>query len=727
MVEILFDTEQRRMKYDRLPAVAMSIDFDTIHYENTFIEPVHKTLMLRPFCMDADWNTSNSGNYEKLGFSDFSFEDASAFWEAMDQASAGPWITNKNGTSSFWGLTNDFIGTNRGMVISFFFFFLCETFKLVSVGYNDSYNENSGIRIDFHTNGDCEVYKDGIFRGSGTFTGSYSAKSGEGSTETFSCVKVIILPSRRKELLIFSPTHGGGFSVVFDEISEFEENPIIVPNTKFWFKSNAVTGQIQIAPIKFHSSGFATSLDLSFYQAPNSLDVLEEFENEGWIGTQSYKVYGDPAFVGTQTVVMSLRDYDNNIFVPNGSNRECRIRCTLTTSSAGYTPFIYGGQIAYAPVFSFTDGSSTFDAIDYTLRLSFSVGAECNQVISDVTLREPDYLDDSGVIREIRSKENRAIQLKIDDVVLLDARGLVSDYQYSWNDEAGTIDISMQDCWKSLEKYMFVERTPLDGFQFHKAIEFLVKFSGVDTIDIHEVPNLLLNTVPEKDGSGNLSWVIEIGDNPATWIKDLMEQFAADWYYGFMPTETGVKFFAKPPDEIGTFPVITLYSTIDDAKNIGGYSDEDAYKYVYRKFSEVPRELEANDIRVTGFNPRTQQVMQAFYFDDASANPETLVVDQPDNWLGEIRKYGLIEPRLVTQKHVDDAALSIGQRLSRKYYDAEIECEFLRDSNNVPYWRGQIIRLHNHDKEYRIETFGVDIELDDNQITWFPCTYTLSR
>ena len=140
------------------------MEFNGSVWEGTWIDPLTDTLMLRPFALVENWYTSSTGDFSKLGLSDFG--GTSEFEERLDQHWAGPWIGNRDSLVGGAISTVSTWGKNRGFVFSYFSYGSGDSFEQIRCGWSDSGDLSPGVGLSFWTDGSVLVYRDGEIVGS---------------------------------------------------------------------------------------------------------------------------------------------------------------------------------------------------------------------------------------------------------------------------------------------------------------------------------------------------------------------------------------------------------------------------------------------------------------------------------------------------------------------------------------------------------------------------------
>lgn len=717
-LSITFDHAQRRVIDDRISLVAAGLELDGIYYSNAWIDPVTNTLMLRPYALDPDWYTTDTGNYVKLTATDFGLSGTD--WETRyDQSAKGPWLCRKDGATNGTAITSSAYSKNRGFYVGWFSYGAGEVFLQFRCGWHSSATTAGGVALEVYSDGYCVVYKDGAAVGSGKVSGG-----GTEATRANQVFELLLIPCRHRELLVYSKS-GDGFSVVFDDIADDAADPTITPAQKFWFEVVEGATQVMAAPLLFPASGYATSVEMTFLEAPIVGESLEQFENESWVGASSpddFKIYGHPAYVGTAAVTAEVRNTDGTAFTPDGTTKDVRLRVDFSSSSTGYTPFIYGAQVAYAGYTDLTDATESHDATGSCISASLSVSEDPAGVYFDAEFRDPDGLeaDVSGLFIQ----SNRPVEILLGSQELLDGVALPPRYDVQPNLAAEVIAFEVRDKFKLLEDYIFAERVPIGGMTLEEALTFFAKRAGFEASDINVTASAF--EIPQMMGkkAGDWAMLVEPGDTAADWINRLMGDFAATWYYGIRPKAGGYEFFALDGTDLGTSPTATLYEFTEDAVSVGGYAADEAWEWVARSVSEVVLEPLSNDVRVTGIDPRTGRPIQAHKIDTASIDATTAPSARPDNWLGFQRKFGLADTALTTQAAVNQACDITYDRLSVVRRIAEWRSQLLLNPlTGVPLWRGDVVQLYGRG-DYRINSFQVSFILEDGTLNFRDCLYT---
>lgn len=703
---LVVDHSQRRMSADRLGLLAGGLEWDGLIWQGTWIDPLTETLMLRPRAFDADWYVSSSGEYAKLGLGEF--EPAPAFEERLDQHWAGPWIGNRDSTVGGVVRTTASWGKNRGFVLSWFGYGSGDTFEQIRCGWSDSGDLSSGVGLRFFTDGSVLVVKDGETVGRGQISGFVGADVRRNHVH-----ELLLLPMRGRELMVLSRS-GKGFVHVFADIDEGASDPEITPAGKFWVEVVQGAGQFQLAPIRFWQSGTATSLETSFAEAVGLGETLETFENGELAPSPSpFKVYGRGSYGGgIESVSITVVEPDGvSDFVPDGVKTSARLRAEILSSDSGYSPFVMGGAVAYRRLVV-DSPDEALDLTGYVTEGVLSVPFDGSAVSIGLRLADAESLE--ALRPGLLQGGHRPVLVGIGSDVLLDGYGEPMSVELGSSGESSVARMEVLDAWKALDESVFVERVALDDLSFEEVIRLLVERSGVENFVISD-PGFML---PFSFGARSGDWglMIEPGDSAGDWLRRILETFASGWFYGFRPGVAGTEFYAISPDDLSVVPQIELYGEVELAALHSGK--------VFSGYRQVTLEPEATEVRVTGRDPATGRPLQSVKTDFDAQNCGLSVAMRPANWLGEKRRFGLVDQGITTQSAVDSVCESLFSNKTRVRVLAEFSSELLRDSAGRFLWRGDVVDLVGIGHA-RILGFGCWFGRESAGMNWREGVYTV--
>lgn len=698
---VIIDHAQPRLAFNRICSVVQGLhepesvsvkptvgwgpegSLDSEDQSNCWVDPVTGTLMLRPAPMTRKWDTTGTGIYARLAKSDFAFNDSSKWRENNASGNVSKFIELKASNAASidrTAVTTATYSANQGFYVSLHnFSWGSSEFMNMRCGWNSSASEAAGVAVRLYANGYVQVLKDGELVGDGSIFDNRQ----ESLNTANSFVRLFLIPYRKKELLITS-NYGKGFTVVFDDIDEDEEDPGITGATNFWleFPSGAVS--FECAPIKYESTGWIASIPSRKSSAPGIGEVPVLTALSG----------------GPGSVALSLVEVDDptTAFTPDGTTAEWRIRADLTAAS-NKSPEVYAAIAEFLTLYNYTDDSQEQDITDHVVRLGFNIpespdGFECNLTVKNLAELDPEGL----LLLDTLGGRPYKIVFGEGDAAVTVVEGKLSSprIRLSTTDASTFAEFTGGDMWQMLEDYTFTEETPLDTLYLHEAVEFVLESAGIpeDWADI-ETSAVQLSGPVGSGSRGDFQCKVEIGDTAAEWIKRLHEDYAATWYYGWTPTSDGPRFWFKSPESMEETPVLELYEEMSDSEAALPAEDQQhAWKYVARVVDTHNLDPEANRITVTGLDLRKRRPIIVNYNDDQSQDPTVAADARPDNWIGGLRPYGFQSPRLTSRSLCEDASELLAKRLTVRRYFRETENEMLIDPDTtLPLWCGQTITM----------------------------------
>jgi hypothetical protein len=712
-LSFILDHAQKRKATDWVFVTAAGDELigetDGAPFSNTWVDPITNTLMLAPACVEEAWDTSNSGDFAKLGSGAFTF-GTPANWEVrQDQRGKGPWLSIKDTVVSDTAITTGTYGKNRGFCIAWFGYGAGENFPIVRCGWNSTPSATSGlsgrVTVEFYSTGKCNVYLGDTIIKTGNVTGSVDADAQSGQF-----FKVLLLPFRHRELLVYS-FKGNGFTALFDNIASDAVSPTITPDTNFWFEVVSGGTQVQVAPVVFPSTGYAWTQKLSFAEAPATGATLGSFGNLGWIqsqapsGNKTFRVWGHPAYVGNQTATVSLFEYDlTTSFVPNSIRQNVRMKVTLGTDNTGFSPYVYGVATGYRAEMADTNATEEHDATINVTGCNLSVPDDPGGVMASLDIRDPEGLETD--VFKFRTMANRPAKLALGTKAILDGYGDPQNYEIIHNPDAARMDYQIRDAWRVLDNHIFRDRVGLDGLNFAEAVEQVVRLGlGSTTHVTLDISTTAYALAPDPmPDSNDFAFLIEAGETAGGVLQRLLRDYAATWIYGFKPTAAGLTFFANAPADLPSTPALTLYTTRAAATTAG---KPDAVAFEIRP--EV-LEPEATEVRVTGVDPRDGRPIQAFKVRTALETVTTAPSSRPAGWLGEKRPYGLVLSEIQNTQELARVTELLYDRLTVQRELIEWRSDLLlfespHADEGYPLSRGDLVEIDGLG-DYRIVSFG---------------------
>lgn len=721
IVGLVLDSVRPRVARPLLTIGVSGTDWaETGFADNAICEPVTQTVMIRPYCLLPGWGEGAAGNYVRLTRDDYVEADGSDVlaedWAENNRRFAGDiYLESLDVDSPIY--TRESFGANRGFYLSWYIPQTTDVAKVaLEFGWGTILDEGT-ISVRVYAGGQAEVWQ--TFEGGGFANtrkvGDYSISGAAINLRKGNATKdapkgdivgrlinLIAIPCRRRELLVFSST-GGGFSHVFDELDPDVVNTI-TPAGQFWWKTPASKSSVQCAPLRFPTSGSVIS----------ELQTLREALPEGT--TLTGRVYFDPpgggATPGSETVTPSLRNADNTtvVWTPDGDSVELYVQADLT-GDGNYTPFLYATFYRAPPLIKKTanaaqrtggaTNSGGFDISADVRSIRLSVGESSDSVSLTASLRR--QIGQDVPLTAIKTRNNRPVNFTVDGAgafwgvnrePTIDANRAVEWGEY--------ITLEARDLWAQLEAAVYLEEpTPLDGEFLHTAVGTLLDHAGIPSgerdIEISGV-RLPFTTAASQD---EWSYRAKIGESVADVLKRIHDDFAATWIMGFAPGPDGDApvFVFKSQDEMaagnGGAPHATIYAD----------REGDPDKTACRKFKQKTLAPEATRISVIGYDVRRNTLIRSAVTFAELENPEDV---SAVGAVGEVRPYGLIEPRLTTEESVAAATDNLSYFLTQEVKLAEWECALLKRSDGAALYKGEIVRIHPYG-DYQVLSYSTQI------------------
>lgn len=710
-LQVTLDTAQSRITRDRISTLISAKDWSKRFAENVYIDPITNTAMLTPAPRTEAWATSSAGILRRLSKADYDLTEA--LWNEGDHLFAGDTylISNRSDTTEGESvITKAIQPRNGGMYLQWYAAnSSAQDWVQVECGWAASNVAVPKASLRIWSSGIVEVYYDDVFEGEYNISGDGYVSQQTASTFTDLC----IIPFRKRELLVFS-NRGGGFSHIIDSIDDTEDDPTIIPELKFWWRVPFGFAYMQCAPIQYPTSGYVCGIKSILSEIPGG-------------ATPTCNVYGDMNGGGA---VATLVEHNNPATPFNGLTNECRIKVALTGNGIS-SPNIYGAHAYYQTEVGQTDDSESVELMDYIVSASLDVPDSPNDIQFSFDIKKPQEVNDTGGIdRFLFQISNRPISVDIGSNPLIDGQTEAPRFVKSYDDTTDRLTIEVRDRWKALEHYTFSDPMPLDGTNLSTAFSMIMEAAGFAEGDLEIEPiDFTLPTV-QNPKEGEFSVLVEVGDTAADWIMRLKDSFYSTLFIGWIPRADGVKFVVSKPESLPTTPSVMLYDTVQAAKDYleGAGGEANLFpRHVIRKYSEQALEPEANDIWVTGRDIRTNRPIQCHKADTASQDPTTAPSLRPENWLGEIRKYGYYEPLITTQEALEHATAIMYERLTPIRIIAEFECDMLFKEDGSPVWRGDAVYIEGGYGAYRILSLSCQFHREPsttNDWYWRPTRYT---
>lgn len=670
--------------------------------ENVFVDPVRKMLMLCPAPRLAAWQTGNTNPCQRF--------------TSADLVKTGSWIETDLGrfagdvamhSLSVGGtLKTPALLKNQGIYLAIYNYQATttpnQTPGAASAGqYCEGIFANSAGQPAtsfrwYYDRGQIEVFRGASLSQTYNLIGEDQPQQG-----ALRYVDLLVIPCGPREIL-FLTNAGRGAYHAFTE-AEVDDNLEVTGAGAFEFEQPAGQVTVQLAPMKFASSGFMCGYPSIFPSAP---PIGATFNLSA--------ISASTSLGGTGSV--DLREEGNSgPFVPNGVDRRCQVRVSLTAGGANTgTLFVSALQVYRSPETDIMPGDGV-DVLEFTSSLDFSVGDDPGSDSVGLEMYDPDAIESAGA-PNIVTGLNRSCQVLLGPDPVFDIRLDPPRFSDSIGSPTQKLLFEGRTIWKHLSNYRFQDDLVLDGKTLTEAARFILQECGVsdDQIVVSDDPF----TLPSggNPSLGDYSLAVKPGDTPAEWLTRLRDDFASTWAL-FVK---GDQVIFRSPEDFPAEPIATIYNHQDESPDPESAT---VWRELSRKTEQQILEPEANDIWVWGFDPRTQRSICVHYADTASQDPTLAVIDRPDNWLGEIRRYALFDPGITTKAAAIRACGFLAKRLCPARYIRDIECEFIEAA-----WKNDLVAIPG-EGNWRIQQFSGSIEkaTEGRGLVMVPTNYILEK
>jgi len=720
---VLIDTAQRRLSTPRLSMTAAKFEFNGLAFSGTYIEPIGGTVMLQPACFTDAWDTSNTGDTLRLSLSDFGITASASEWQVANNRGAGNVrLINQSGLTGGVRTSISTTGSyakNRAWFVSFYVYNI-EGQKdgiYFECGWSNTGDGTVGRSLRFRVGGIVEVWTDGVQVGQYTISNA---------TQADTYASFMVLPFRKRDLLVLNIETNDGFIHTFADINETATDPVILGDTKFWVNVPTGSINIELAPLKFATSGYVTSLPISMMVPPPTGATLEARTNTG-VGASitNAMILGDQPYNGTiPDTVNKVSAFvpvktDATAYTPNSSTRDLLMKVSMVGSGI-HTPFLYGAHAAYAPTFANTSAAEEFDLTPYIVRdpsPMLTVPDEPGGVSFTFSLKNPETLGASNVAK-LLTLGNRPVKVKIGSKVIIDGVMMEPSLTDAVYDGARRLSCEVRDRLYLAQHLQFRERIPLDGLPLSDSspavtwdsiVSYLYYYFGVNLSEM-SLQNIGFN-LPVIPGSLNddpFNAVIDVNANPYDELARLVSTYAAGYLWGLKPGGSGLVAMFLDPDALSSTPDYTLYRTSADA-----VAASKPARDVYFSYTERPLPLDANEVRVSGYDPRLKKAIQSYKVSAASQTVNTDPSSRPDNWVGAPLVLGLTDPRITSQDAATRVVTAVFPRVSTRYWISNWTSEMLFKSGGYPIWRGDLVSLNGR-RNVRVSAFTVTFHVEDS-------------
>jgi len=124
-------------------------------------------------------------------------------------------------------------------------------------------------------------------------------------------------------------------------------------------------------------------------------------------------------------------------------------------------------------------------------------------------------------------------------------------------------------------------------------------------------------------------------------------------------------------------PFVSIYLNEQTANTEGGIPTYDAYKRTVRSLRKTYEKPEANRIFIVGLDKSTGDRLQLLLDDNPSQNPYLAPSSRPNNWLGDVNPFVMINDKLNTKTDISQTANQFYKKLTPGRELVEFESDLL--------------------------------------------------
>jgi hypothetical protein len=731
------DTQQQRVKNVTVgeltyPGVGISTlvgkqdwDIGTMLQNNVYLDGATGTVMLRPGALLDGWSTSTSGIYSKLPPSDFTATYSAGLLKTGGIVAdntvptlCSQWFCMKDNTAGCSTITTYTVAKNQAIVVEAFVTNQTSNSDILGdVGWGSSGDYTTGVSLRFYQNGSFDIWKAGTQLAGGVSVSGQNAEYGQTADQlpgqTFNqYIKFLLIPCRQRELLILS-SNGGGYSYIFDDIPE--GNPMSVPITPaapIWFyAAPGVDTNWRMALCQYASTGNAIG-KLSYWRYDPGASPAGGFQK--WLNQD---LEGCSTSLSVADGINPFIAYVNNI-------HGVRLNVAMTggsISSGSYspttTPFLYAAQ-AYTYTQLAKTSNTALELVGFTLDLTLDFADSISGTKGRIKLKNPLGIQAAGVAQDGTNKPGHLIQTianrpwRIYDATgaqIFEGRNeaplqnqatyIGSTGKQSWgttDNKAESVEMELVDVWDQLEKFIFEDQWPLDGYTLLSAMTLITDLAGVT--DSHgmggfggtwNMSTALATYVLPQGGSvtnSDFNFLIMSGDKGSEVLDRLFKTYAGNAFFSLVPQGGWSQPTLLVEADMPSTPAATLYDSNATAKYHSVASP--TYTDVFRTVDVRLLPPEANDCYIQGYDYRYLRPILSHKFDYVNADPTVIPASRTPQWIGEPRAYCWNDPSLSTQAACNYAMSLIYPRVTQARSIVEVEAEY-----QTSLVRGALVQL----------------------------------
>lgn len=266
--------------------------------------------------------------------------------------------------------------------------------------------------------------------------------------------------------------------------------------------------------------------------------------------------------------------------------------------------------------------------------------------------------------------------------------------------------------WERLNT-MITDPVPFDGQTITTAINELLELIKVD---FSVQTNSLV--LPYTYGKEQPTTSPSAGETFYEYISSLIKEYAPDWYIVAKPFRGSWKVFVGDASFISEGEDCVVTDEVGDSAGIN----------VARSIVIEEIETEANELFVTGYNERTDEILQERRKNASNYDVTLPVDDRSPSWSGFRQVVGVVNSKLKYQPTVKSYADKFWPIISKRYKRITVQCGILIRETVDPeiielVWVGDKITVDG-EGSFLVESIKISIDFVSDGVTHTSCTYT---
>jgi hypothetical protein len=695
-LELIVDTVSKRIVGDAMSSLVCGSIPDIYgravdgwsKLDNTYVEPISKTLMLAPMVTLPAWSTSTSGLHARTRKTDFTLTETAKWKEEQVKLAGDYYLMGEGLGANSGGVSVTTFAKNRGWYVGFHVYSPGDADQVeLEVGWGSSVGDTASVSLKFWAFGKVDIYKGGVLVDTGTYSGSRGSANQAGQF-----VQILLIPCRFRELLIVGLSAGDGHKTVFEDIADTDSSPTIVAASNFWFrKPNGATCRVQLAPLKFPTSGSAIGAKTVWKRAPQTGEAV------------STSYLRDVPFYGTSATGAEFLDSTGAAWVSNGTRKSGNIRVNLTGDGTA-TDFVHFATATVSPRLASTPNSAK-SLVNFTRKLSMVFDESLQSTKFTAEIVDPSEAQSSLPVPALLTQSNRPFEIKEGTALIAKLTSLPMKSSLEANSEAEVARFeALPEIVRKLLDTRIDDPYPGDGLLIENFFNYVCSACGLESSEYYCSPSGFTLEFGGSPSEGEFGTQVQAGASGFETLSQLHQDLCATWFFGLELSATGLRLALLSPSEMESTPAIDMY--LDEATATADSKPNN----VFYEWERGTIEAEANDIWVTGFDPRTRRPIVVHKADTASQAPTTAVGSRPGNWIGGIRKYGLQQRQFTSVAVCTRSAEILYDRLTPAKAIRTAEGIAMKDGSGVYIARGRMIRVWEESAWVKYRVISARIE-----------------